>query len=265
MENPMDRGAWQARVPSVTKSWTGLKWLSMHTHHSQKDFGLCKIENHYIELYPPVYLYIQMNSRLLKQEEMHSWPLPSLSCVASISALHKLGQSYSWVIGALGFPGGSGGKESTCNAGDLGSIPGLGRSPGGRHGNSFQYFCLEKPHGQRSLVATEHGVADTTEWLGTAIGGLSSSPKASDPRLWLHPWHSRIIDHKWNQISKRTNNIPGSNWKYMSCWQGICKTNAIAHSFTGGDLRLFISETHLDRWWWERDLLTRREGTTVNH
>ena len=102
----------------------------MHTHHSQKDFGLCKIENHYIELYPPVYLYIQMNSRLLKQEEMHSWPLPSLSCVASISALHKLGQSYSWVIGALGFPGGSGGKESTCNAGDMGSIPGLGRSPG---------------------------------------------------------------------------------------------------------------------------------------
>ena len=39
--------------------------------------------------------------------------------------------------GDSGFPGGSEGKESACNAGDLGSIPGLGRSPGGGHGNPF--------------------------------------------------------------------------------------------------------------------------------
>ena len=49
-------------------------------------------------------------------------------------------------------PGGSAGKESACNAGDLGSIPGLGGSPGGGHGNPFQYSRLENPHGQRSLV-----------------------------------------------------------------------------------------------------------------
>ena len=47
--------------------------------------------------------------------------------------------------------GGTDGKESTCNVGDLGSIPELGRSPGGGHGNPLQYFCLENPHGQRSL------------------------------------------------------------------------------------------------------------------
>ena len=41
---------------------------------------------------------------------------------------------------------------SPCNAGDLGSIPGLGRSPGGEHGNPLQYSCLENPHGQRSLL-----------------------------------------------------------------------------------------------------------------
>ena len=52
----------------------------------------------------------------------------------------------------FGFPGGSGGKESTCNVGDLGSIPALGRSPGGGHGNPLQYSCLENPHGQRSLA-----------------------------------------------------------------------------------------------------------------
>ena len=43
----------------------------------------------------------------------------------------------------LGSPGGSDGKESACNARDLGSIPGLGRSPGGGNGNLLQYSCLE--------------------------------------------------------------------------------------------------------------------------
>ena len=44
-----------------------------------------------------------------------------------------------------GFPGGSAGKESDCNVGDLGSIPGLGRSTGDGIGNPLQYSCLENP------------------------------------------------------------------------------------------------------------------------
>ena len=44
------------------------------------------------------------------------------------------------------------GKESACNAGDLGSIPGLETPPGGAHGNPLQYSCLENPHGQKCLV-----------------------------------------------------------------------------------------------------------------
>ena len=48
--------------------------------------------------------------------------------------------------------GGSDNKESTCNAEDLGSIPGLRRSPGGGHGNPLQYSCLENPDGQRRLT-----------------------------------------------------------------------------------------------------------------
>ena len=43
----------------------------------------------------------------------------------------------------MGFPGGSDGKESACNVGDPGSVPGLGRSPGGGHGNLLQYSCLK--------------------------------------------------------------------------------------------------------------------------
>ena len=43
-------------------------------------------------------------------------------------------------------------KESACNEGGLGSIPGLGRSPGGRHGNPLQDSCLENLHGQKGLA-----------------------------------------------------------------------------------------------------------------
>ena len=71
----------------------------------------------------------------------------------------------------MGFPGGSEGKESACNVGDLGSISGLGRSPGAGHGNPLQYSCLENPHGQRSLLGySPWGCkeSDTTEQLSTA-------------------------------------------------------------------------------------------------
>ena len=55
----------------------------------------------------------------------------------------------------LGLPWWLSGKESTCNArdvGDAGSVPELGRSSGGGHGNPLQYSCLENLHGQRILV-----------------------------------------------------------------------------------------------------------------
>ena len=45
----------------------------------------------------------------------------------------------------MGFPGGSDGKESACNAGDLGLIPRLGRSPEGGNGNALRYSCLKNP------------------------------------------------------------------------------------------------------------------------
>ena len=70
-----------------------------------------------------------------------------------------------------GFPCNSNGKESTCNVGDLGLIPRLGRSTGEEHGNPFQCFCLENPHGQRSLVGYSpwgHKESDMTERLSTA-------------------------------------------------------------------------------------------------
>ena len=72
-----------------------------------------------------------------------------------------------------GFAGGSDSKESTSNVGDLGFIPGLGRSPGGGHGHPLQCSCLENPMDRRAQWATVHGVAkkelDTTEQISTHL------------------------------------------------------------------------------------------------
>ena len=54
---------------------------------------------------------------------------------------------------------GSDAKESACNMGDLGSIPELGRSPGGGNGHPLQYSCLENPMDRGARQATAHGVA----------------------------------------------------------------------------------------------------------
>ena len=59
------------------------------------------------------------------------------------------------------------GKESACSAGDPGSIPGLGRSPGEGNGNSLQYSCLGNPLDRGALWATVHGVTRVGHDLAT--------------------------------------------------------------------------------------------------
>ena len=58
----------------------------------------------------------------------------------------------------MGLPGGSNGKASAYNAGDQGSIPGFGRSPGEGNGNPLQYSCLENPMDGGTWEATAHEV-----------------------------------------------------------------------------------------------------------
>ena len=93
---------------------------------------------------------------------MDSWvslvaPLEKNPPVMQEIPVQSLGQEMPWKRDRLptpvflGFHGGSDGKESTCNAGDLGSIPGLGRSPRTGHGNLLQYSCMEKPGGLQSV------------------------------------------------------------------------------------------------------------------
>ena len=90
------------------------------------------------------------------------------------------------VVYIWGFPGGSVvKKESICNAGDPGSIPGSGRSPGGGNGNPLQYSCLENPLDRGAQRATVHGVAelDTTE----ATGHVCTQRICVNPTLSVHP------------------------------------------------------------------------------
>ena len=78
-------------------------------------------------------------------------PSPPLTdCVALVKCL---------IQDLKGFPGGSVVKELTCNAGDSGSIPWSGRSPGGGNGNPFQDSCLENPMDRGAWQAAVHGVA----------------------------------------------------------------------------------------------------------
>ena len=80
---------------------------------------------------------------------------PLISVLVKEIRTHRLTQRHTLMVG---FPGGSDGKESACSAGDLGSIPGLGRSPGEGNGHPLQYFCLENPMDRAAWQAPVHRV-----------------------------------------------------------------------------------------------------------
>ena len=93
-----------------------------------------------------------------------------------------------------GFPSGSAVKEFTCSAGDKGSIPGLGRSPGEGNGNFLQYSCLENPVDTGAWQATVHGVTkelDMTERLNNHNKGILGAQGATSDLSGLPPcWFS---------------------------------------------------------------------------
>ena len=86
-----------------------------------------------------------------------------------------------------GFPGGSEVKASACNVGDLGSISGLGRSPGEGNGNPLQYSCLENPMYGGAWWATVHGVAESRTRLSDFTHGVQVA-SAISKKLIKRPW-----------------------------------------------------------------------------
>ena len=80
--------------------------------------------------------------------------------VKGLNLIDKVPEELQTVVrDIVGFPGGSDSKVSACNAGDLGSIPGSGRSPGEGNGNPLQYSCLDNSMNGGAWWATVHGVA----------------------------------------------------------------------------------------------------------
>ena len=78
----------------------------------------------------------------------------------------------------VGLPRWLSGKESTCQAGDAGSIPGLGRSPGERNGNPLQYSCLGNPMDEGAWQTIVHGVAKSQTGLSNWITTLTPNSQA---------------------------------------------------------------------------------------
>ena len=121
---------------------------------------------------------------------------------------------------SVGFPGGSNGKESACNAGDPGSIPGLGRSSGGRSpgegiGNPLDYSCLEYSMDRKAWWATVHGITIRHDFhFHWHI--LSPSPQIfllSSPRSFWNRHLTimyRVSCYHSNHMEKMNFNIPPS-------------------------------------------------------
>ena len=135
-----ERRAWHAAVHGVAKSWT-----------ARSDWTAAK--RSWVNFWVP----------------LHNCPLegPQTLCSHSLLALflRRILCQALW-----GFPGGSDGKESACNVGDQGLIPGLGRSLGKGGGYTLQYSFLENPMDRGAWRATVHGV--TKSW--TQVSGLDT-------------------------------------------------------------------------------------------
>ena len=90
----------------------------------------------------------------------------------------------------LGFPGGSDGKESACNAGDLGSVPELGRCPGGRYGNPFQYSWASQ---LAQMVKNPPAVWETwVQSLGWEDHVEETMATHSNILTWRIPWTEEL-------------------------------------------------------------------------
>ena len=139
----------------------------------------------------------------------------------------------------LGFPGGSDGKEFTCNTGNLGSIPVLGRSPGEGNGHSLQYSCLENLQGQRSLEGYSswgHKELDMTEWLRTAQCRVVRSRERESRKVAARGSGQTVMGYycftKWKEPSR---------WMVMMVAKNNVDVLNVTELYISKLLRLWIS------------------------
>ena len=191
LENPTDGGAWWAEVHGVEKSRAQLNafTFTFHVHALEKEMathssvlawkiprmeepgGLPSMGSHRVGHDWSNLAAAEMEAgkeeetakRNQRECDSFSWPLLIL-------------WDHSWWH--LGFPHSSVGKESPCSAGELGLIPGSGRSPGEGNGNPLHCSCLGNPMDRAAWQATVHGV--------TRVGhDLPTKPPPPPPPWWL--------------------------------------------------------------------------------
>ena len=175
----MDRGAQQATVHGVSKSWTN-SVLCIYTHSFLRilfHYGLSQDMEYSSLCYtvgPCCLSILYFKSLHLLTLISHSIlpPTPFLLAITSLFSMSVILFLFHrqvhlcHILDYKGFPGGSEVKVSACNAGDLGSIPESGRCPGEGNGNPLQYSCLENPMDGGAWWATVHGVAKSRTQLG---------------------------------------------------------------------------------------------------
>ena len=173
--NPMDfsppdssvHGFFQARI---------LEWFAIS--FSKSNFNILSLQ-YLLTLLTVIKSAFSSCWCLTIQLDIYSFFMTPVFYSISFNKWHCLRDQYilKWLAFSLSFPhclcfpGDSAGKEFVCNVGNLGSIPGLGRSPEGVHGIPLHYSCLENPHGQKSLADYSpwcHKELDTTEQLFVA-------------------------------------------------------------------------------------------------
>ena len=129
----------------------------------------------------------------------------------------------------------SAGKESTYSVGDLGSIPGLGRSPGGRHGNPLQYSCLEHPQGQRSLVGYQSmgcKELDMAEWLKHSSGWNMLCQPSLENRWYLAGWP--VVLRACLSVSEGhmvLEPVLSGAWVALPAWSVVILDQALLHAY----------------------------------
>ena len=127
-----------------------------------------------------------------------------------------------------GFPGGSHGKESACNAEDLGSIPGLGRSPGEGNRNPLQYSCLENSMDRGAWWATVHGLAPLSsnspslhDRLDGELEGMCKGESQGGCLVLLHGTLTQHITSPQTAaplpvFSMKQNSAPQNSWRNLN-------------------------------------------------
>ena len=145
----MDREAWQAIVHGVAERYYWVSNMHTHTH---------------------------------THTEWNTSPTPWLCGIEETFTSH----TYRWgfiqdTLWCRGLPHGSVGKESACNAGDMGSILGSGRSPGEGNGNPFQYSCLENPRDRGACRLSPWLHADPSPALTEHVWGDLCGPRLPAP------------------------------------------------------------------------------------